>query len=267
LTSFITRIKTNLPDQNLIQFLIEQCPPETKNVVWTLLSDLVRSGDPARFVSAIKLLQSKPELFDKDGLDTISLACIEGAKKMSASHADTFLRPILDQVPKCSVVVANSLTDVIVEWLKSEDPSIRSKGVEYYRLIRGQLGKDRIQQISGQLVVKLQSMADRLDQCESVILLLLEDQQSLEDHYRNQLLDLLGAQLSTARSEQVQLLGIRSIVIVNDLGKKSDQILTALFSLAKTGSPKVRDASKGALDSLKKYKGPKGFWEDFSKLK
>jgi hypothetical protein len=265
-SSLATRIKNNLPDQSLIEYFIEKTPPQLKGQATSLIVGLIQSNDPRRFAPALKATVTKRASLPREELDKVCVASVDGVRRLGISQASTFLDPVLTMLPDTSGVASKVLTDFLVENLKSDDPNARSIGANYYRKIRDDIAHEKRGEIAHQLILKLQSMSEKLDQVTTVIDLVLEDQGVLGEQYRNQFIDLLLAQLSTARPVNVQLLGINSLARMKELGRRADRILEEILALAKA-SPQVREACKQALDSMRKFKGSKAFWKQVEELR
>jgi hypothetical protein len=265
-SSLGARIKRDLADQALIEYLIEETPPESKANVVGLIVELLQTNDPGRFRPALNAAVSEKANLSDEELGKICVACAEALRRLGASHASALLDPALKLLPSSSDVAQKVLSDLLVEFMKSDDAQTRNIGSTYYRRIREQITPDRRREITHQIVVKIQSMQNSVDQVAVLIDLVLEDQNLLDAQYRNQLIDLLTAQLSTAKGPNVQLLGVNSLARLAKLDGRTNQALNGILVLAKAATPEVKAACKKALDSMRKIGGSKDFWDQVKAL-
>lgn len=265
-SSLAARIKGDMPDQALMEYLIEGTLPETKAQVIGLIVELLQTNDPGRFRPALNAAASKKASLTDEELGKICVACAEALRRLGISHASTLLDSALKLLPSSSDVAQKVLSDLLVEFMKSDDAQTRNNGSTYYRRIREQITPDRRREITHQIVVKIQSMQNSVDQVAALIDLVLEDQNLLDDQYRDQLIDLLTAQLSTAKGSNVQLLGVNSLARLAKLDGRTNQALNGILALAKAATPEVRAACKKALDSMRKFGGSKDFWNQAEAL-
>jgi hypothetical protein len=74
------------------------------------------------------------------------------------------------------------------------------------------------------------------------------------------------AQLSTAKPEPSQLVGINTLTRLESLGARTSQVLNGILTLARTSSPNVRSACKKTLESMRRFEAPEGFWKRVEEL-
>jgi hypothetical protein len=185
LESLGTRVARDIPDQNLIEYLAEGTPAELKNQLSKLFVGLVQTNDPRRFGPALAAVVKKKDSFSKEELDTISVACVKTARGLGVPQAATLIEPVLALIPHTSDVSGKVLTDLIIEWIKSDDANTRNTGCNSYRKVRDLIASERRMQIAHQVIAKIQSMSDRIDQASVLIDLIVEDWGLVEEQYRN----------------------------------------------------------------------------------
>jgi hypothetical protein len=255
-----------MADLALIEYLIEGTPPESKAQVVGLIVKLLQTNDPGRFRPALNAAFSKRASLSDEELGKICVECADTLHRLGISHASTLLDPALTLLPSSSDVAQKVLSDLLVEFMKSDDAQTRKTGSTYYRRIREQITPDRRREITHQVVVKIQSMQNNVDQATVLIDLVLEEQNLLDDQYRDQLIDLLSAELSTAKGPNLQLLGVNSLARLTKLDGRTDQVLNGILALAKAATPEVKTACKKALSSMKRFGGHKDFWNQVEEL-
>jgi len=266
LSSLGARVNRDIPDQGLIEYLIEKSPTELKNQVVNLIVDLIRTNDAGRFHPALNAAINNVASLPADGVNRICIACVEGLHRLGASVVTTMLDPALKLLPQTSDVPRKVLTDLLVEWIKSDDPNLRNMGSSYYRRARDQVAQERRSEIAREIVLRLQSISNRIDQASVLIDLIVEDWGFVEGQYKDLFVDILTAQLSTAKPENLQLLGITSLGKLDSLGGRAGQAMNGLLALGKASTGSVRNVCKKTLASMRRFKAPDSFWREVEKL-
>ena len=252
--ALINRVKSSLPDGNLIQFLIEEAQEKQKVSIGQSLAQMIQSNNPTLLSPAFQALQKNYEKLVGEALDAVCNACLDMAKRFPPQRK-TFLEPMITEaITRCSSTPKNSVADLLLEYIKSDDVSLSSLGTQYYLRIQSRIAVERRRNVLRQVIIRLRNLLDRIDTSwQHLIDIIIQGQQILEEDDISDFLDVMIAQLSTAKQESIQLVGLVNITKVTKLYNRADDVISHVLELAKsTSSEKVKSAAR---EVMQKHSG------------
>jgi len=239
------RVKSSLPDINLIQLTIDESSESQRVSVGAALAEMIRTNNPGLYTPALQAFQKNHEKLPIQALDGVCEACLEMTKK-SPGQASAFLEPILAATARCSSAPKNSLADQTLEYMKSDDVNLSSLGGRYYCKIQDHLGSEKRRYVLRQLIIRLRNLVDRIDPSRRHLIdIVVQGQDVLDEGDLSDFADVMSAQFSTAKPEDVQLAGLLAIAEVKNLGGRTNDIVSHVLELARsTSNEKVRNSAK-----------------------
>jgi len=247
--ALINRVKSNLPESSLIQFVIDEAQEKQKASIGNALAEMIQSNNRSLYDPALQALQKNYEKLAGEALDAVCQACFDMAKKFP-SQRNIFLGPMMEAIPKCSSTLKNSVADQMLEYMKSDDINQSSMGAQYYMKIQSHVGVERRRNDIRQVIIRLRNLIDKIDTSrQHLIDIVVGGQEMLEEDDIIGFVDIMIAQLSTAKPEDVQLIGLATIARVEKLHKRASDVTNRVLELEKhTSSEKVRNAAREVIE-------------------
>ena len=267
LTNLLNRIQKDLPDPNLINRVINESPKEQRSRIGDTLEYMIRSGNTTLYSRALDAFKQNHNQFSKSVINKICKASFEMGRGIQVGQKPRFFEPIVVAFKSCSDTFKNEFVDQVLLYILSNDMNERSIGVDYYSKVKEDVSEDKRLYVTRQVIQRLQSISESIDSnAKPLFNVIIEEQKILEEGEITDLIYVLTGQLNTAKSEEVQLIGLEYISKLQKLYRRSNQVLNAVFNLSRSSSAKVKESCKNLLKALRGYKGRKGFWKEVEKF-
>ncbi len=267
MNTLIQRVSTNLPVQELIDYLMIESPATKKEKAGEMLIKMIQSGNNNLISSALEGFTRNFDHFPPEVVDRVAEACLSAGKGKPPQRMAVFFDPIAETFGGCSDTFRNMFVDEVLTLMKTDNSKYRETGANYYERVKNQVPEHKRRYVLRQLISKLGSIQEKIDiSAKPLIDTVINDQDLLEEDDVIRFTDILTGQLISTKPEQTQIIGLENVHRLEKLYRRSNPVLRAIFDLSRSSNAKVRELCEDVLMTFKnRYKGPKGFWKEVAK--
>lgn len=254
----LERVKGNLSDTTLVNFLITQSSMEQKNKVGEILITNIRSGNERLYTPALSSFATHHSSLPSKVKDQIGLVGIEVARKVTPEKKPIFFDAITSAFSEYSSDVKNGIAQEVLELMRQSDP-LRARGLQYYKKVRAEISKDSQRHVLRQLILNLSGILE--SPLRPMVDLILDGQEVLEEEDFTRLIDFLVGQISTAKPEEIQLTALNYVLTLSNLYKRGKEVLEVTLEVSKSGSERVKNLGKQVVQKFNRYEVPEDYWK------
>jgi GTP-binding protein EngB required for normal cell division len=253
LDNIMSKMSQTPPNENVVSFLITSSTEKQKKKVSNFILSCIKSGDPTRFQSVASAFGKTHSSFSAEICDEICKECLNIGRAVAWNQTSQLFEAISDSLKDCSEDTKNEFTDIMLTWIKSNDQNQRSRGLTIFSKGYPHISNEKQTFVIKQLLLMLETLLSQNDGSVNQVLgFLTTNVEGFKDGEVDKLIDIVTGVFATG-SPQMQMLALNNVYKMN-LGKRSDDVMRSILSLAKvTSDAGVRDNCKEILKRLKEH--------------
>jgi hypothetical protein len=253
LDGFANRVKSNLPDLELIVLITRSTPKQGRDKVKEMIMHLINQPQPPQYTTGLESFKQLYNEFTASQVSEISEACLQKSTGVAIQEKSKFITPILESFEKNTVQFKRKFADFTAEFIVDDNLNVRNMGIDCYNKIRVAIEEDKRKAIIIRVlrVIEQKAGQDVLNQdSEPLLVLVIAEQGLLDRNDLERLIDMLHTLLSEAKPKGTQLIGIRYLGRLSKFYRRKKMVIRTLQDDLESADPEVREQASQALESI-----------------
>jgi len=254
LDSFTSRVRTNLPNSELIQYITRSTPKEDKEKVKDMMIALIENHQPPFHNTGLESFKQLYGEFRSSQIGEICDTCLKRSTSAPEPEKEKFIHPILEAFEKCPAQFKRKFADFTSDFVTDDDIAIRHMGIDCFNRIKALIEEDKKQAV---IIHILQAVEQKANQNEidedskSLLDLIITEQAMLERNDKVRLIDTLLGLRNEAKEKEIRLIGLEYLGSVDKLYHRKNLVIRTLQADLESEDEEIREQAKRTLDALK----------------
>jgi len=253
LEGYTNRVKSNLPDTELIKMLVQNTPKQNRDKAKEMLIHLINHAQPPYHDVGLESFKNLSEELTATQISEISEACLQKSMSAPTPQKRKYITPVLQLFEKNTAQFKRRFADYTAEFIANDEIEVSNLGIECYNTIKDSLEEEKRTAIIIRVVRVIEQKAtqDMIDtDTERLLNLVVAEQGILDRSDLERLIDTLHALLNEAKPKEIQLFGIRHLARIHKFYQRKKIVVGTLQAYLESSDEEIKEQARLALESI-----------------
>ena len=253
LEGFANRVRSNLPEIELIKMIGLNAPKPSRDKVKDMLIHLINHPQPPYHDAGLQSFKNLYEELTTTQISEISEACLQKSTSAPTQQKRKYITPILELFEKNTVQFKRRFADYTAEFIANDEIEVSNLGIECYNTIKDSIEEEKRKAIIIRVmrVIEQKAAQDMINKdTERLLNLVIVEQSILDRSDLKGLIDTLHALLNEAKPKETQILGIRHLARISKFHQRKKMVIGTLQAYLENPDEEIREQARLALGSI-----------------